>query len=261
MPRYVGIVALRDHAAFDPFGWSVACEGRKAPQVREDVRRMVEWASQTWAMYFPADRGYEVVVESPAGPSNGVQLAVRRGDFRAQVAVESILDPGRRSPGSLAVRMFGRAVSGALAEADRAGIKMLQRCRVLGVGVGLAAFVALCWMNIGVRNPAYFLGGLLLVVAGLMSTMMFGTLGGWLGDRLGERRTARARAVIGADAQLQDDLRRWRALVRQLAAQRASVAGQLGASTPFRALPPGRTHAPAVRSRSAIDVARLSCST
>jgi len=116
-------------------------------------------------------------------------------------------------------------------------------------------------MNIGVRNPAYFLGGLLLVVAGLMSTMMFGTLGGWLGDRLGERRTARARAVIGGDAQLQDDLRRWRALVRQLAAQRASVAGQLGASTPFRALPPGRTHAPAVRSRSAIDAARLSCST
>lgn len=257
-PRYVEIVALRDHGAFDPFGWSVACEGRKAPQVREDVRRMVEWASQTWAMYFPADRGYEVSVDSPAGPSNGVQLTVRRGDFRAQVAVESILDPGRRSPGALAVRMFGRAASGALAAADLAGNKLVGRCRALGVGLGVAVFAALCWANIGVRNPAYFLGGLLLVVAGLMCTILFGTLGGWIGDRLGERRHTHARSVIRRDAELDSDLRRWRALVRQLAAQRAAVAGQLGASTPFRSLPAARSKH--VRARSAVEVARLTCS-
>jgi hypothetical protein len=233
-------VALRDHGAFDPFGWSVACAGRKPPQVREEVRRVVEWAAQTWAMYFPAERGYVVSVESPAGPSHGVQLTVRRGDFRAQVAVENILDPGRRAGGALAVRMFGRAVSDALAEADRVGALAVQRGRVFGVGTGLGIFVALCWFCIGVHNPAYFLGGLLLVVAGLMCTMAFGTIGAWFGERVAERGNTRARAEIGGDAGLQDDLRRWRALVRQLAAQRAAIAGQLSASTPFRALPAAR---------------------
>lgn len=210
---------------------------------------MVEWTAQTWAMYFPSERGYEVSIASPAGPSHGVQLAVRRGDFRAQVAVENILDPGRRSPGALAVRMFGRALSGALADADRTGERTVQRYRVVGVGLGLGVFVALCWANIGVRNPAYFLGGLLLVVAGLMCTMALGTIGAWFGERLGERRRAQARAEIGGDGELQDDLRRWRALVRQLAAQRAAIAGQLGASTPFRALPAARSGSVAVRSR------------
>lgn len=238
--RYVEDVALRDHGAFDPFGWSVACAGRKPPQVREEVRRVVEWAAQTWAMYFPAERGYVVSVDSPAGPSNGVQLSVTRGDFRAQVAVESILDPARRQSGALAVRMFGRAASDALAEAERAGAVAVQRGRVMGVGTGLGIFAVLCWFCIGVHNPAYFLGGLLLVVAGLMCTMAFGTMGAWFGERIADRGNSRARAEIGTDDKLQDDLRRWRALVRQLAAQRAAIAGQLSASTPFRALPAGR---------------------
>lgn len=219
---------------------------------------MVEWAAQTWALYFPAEQGYVVSVESPAGPSNGVQLAVRRGDFRAQVAVENILAPGRRAPGVLAVRMFGRAVSDALAQAERAGSRAAQRCRNAGVGLGLGVFVTLCWVCIGVHNPAYFLGGLLLVVAGLMCTMAFGTLGAWFGDRLGERRSARARAEIGSDGALQDDLRRWRALVRQLAGQRAAIAGELGTSTPFRALPVGRAGTTG-RSR-AVEGTRLPCS-
>lgn len=201
---------------------------------------MVEWAAQTWALYFPAERGYVVSVDSPAGPSNGVQLVVRRGDFRAQVAVENILDPGRRADGALAVRMFGRAVSGALAEAEKAGAAAIQRGRVLGLTTGATVFVALCWFCIGVHNPAYVLGGLLLVVAGLMCMMAFGTIGAWLGEVAAERVNARARADIGGDGGLQDDLRRWRALVRQLGAQRAAIAGQLSASTPFRALPAAR---------------------
>lgn len=202
---------------------------------------MVEWAAQTWAMYFPAERGYVVSVDSPAGPSHGVQLSVSRGDFRAQVAVENILDPGRRAGGALAVRMFGRAISGALAEAERGGAVAVQRGRVLGVGTGLAIFVAMCWVCIGVYNPAYFLGGLFLVVAGLMCTMAFGTIGAWFGERVAERGSSRARTEIGTDDKLQDDLRRWRALVRQLAAQRSAIAGQLSASTPFRALPASRS--------------------
>ena len=222
---------------------------------------MVEWAAQTWAMYFPAERGYVVSVESPAGPSNGVQLSVSRGDFRAQVAVENILDPGRRVPGALVVRMFGRALSSAVAEAEHTSACVAQRGRMLGVSLGLAAFVGLCSFCIGVHNPAFFLGGLMLVVAGLMCTMMFGTVGAWLGERLGARRCERARTELGADSNLQDDLRRWRALVRQLASQRAAIAGQLGPSTPFRTLPsardPGNT---TTRGRESIAAVRESCS-
>lgn len=237
--RYGDVVALRDHGAFDPFGWSVACIGRKPVQVREEVRRVVEWGSHMWSLYFPSDRGYCVTVESPAGPSNGVQLSVRRGDFHARVAVENILDPGRRSPGALAVRMFGRAVSGAVAQAELEGSVAVGRARNVGLGIGLTVFAGLCWVCIGVRNPEYFLGGLLLVVAGLMSTMAFSTLGAYLGERVSERRSVRARKVAADDEALQDDLRRWRALVRQLSSQRGAIAGVLSATTPFRALPAG----------------------
>ena len=258
-PRYVEDVALRDDGAFDPFGWSVACVGRKPAQVREEVRRVVEWAAHTWAMYFPTERGYVVTVESPAGPSNGVQLAVRRGDFRAQVAVENILDPARRAPDGLAVRMFGRAVSVALVHAEQAGARSVARGRSGGTAVGVGVFVALCWFCIGVHNPAYFLGGLLLVVAGLMCTMFFGTMGAWLGERAAERGSLRAKGEIRVDAQLQDDLRRWRALVRQLASQRAAIAGQLGSSTPFRALPVGRSRdADRPREAALVDPPQLS---
>lgn len=230
-------MAFRDHGAFDPFGWSVVCSGRKPPQVREEVRRVVEWGSQMWSLYFPDDRGYRVTVESPAGPSHGVQLSVRRGDFHAQVAVENILDPSRRSHGALAVRMFGRAASGAVAQAEQAGAVAVRRARNVGVAVGLVVFGALCWACIGVRNPEYFLGGLLLVVAGLMCTMAFGTLGAFLGERVSERRSLRARTIAADDDALQDDLRRWRALVRQMSSQRAALTSVLSASTPFRSMP------------------------
>jgi hypothetical protein len=230
-------VAFRDPGSFDPFGWSVACRGRQPAAVREEVRRVVEWGSQIWSLYFPADRGYDVTVESPAGPSHGVQLAVRRGDFRAQVVIENIGDPARRSTSDLAVRMFGRAVSLEVANAEQGGSAAVRRARNVGFGIGFALFGALCWACVGVHNPEYFLGGLLLVVAGLMCTMTCATLGAFLGERVSERRSLHARTVAADNEALQDDLRRWRALVRQLSSQRGAIASVLSATTPFRSLP------------------------
>jgi hypothetical protein len=240
-PRYVGDVPLRDHGAFDPFGWSVGCAGLKPAQVREEMRRMVEWAAETWALYFPSERGYEVAVESPAGPSNGVQLAVRRGDFRANVALECILDPGRKAPGALAIRMFGRAGSSAVVAAERASNRLTQRGRSVGIGMGLGSFASLAWLALGTTHAgALVITGLLIVVAGLMSTTALATAGAWIGERIGESGRERARALSSGDPRLHDDLRRWRALVRQLATQRSVLASQLG-RTPFRSLPTGRT--------------------
>jgi hypothetical protein len=200
---------------------------------------MVEWAAETWALYFPRERGYEIAVESPAGPSNGVQLAVRRGDFRANVALECILDPGRKAPGTLAIRMFGRAASDAVVAAERASNRLVQRGRSVGIGMGLGSFASLGWLALGTHAGALVITGLLIVVAGLMSTTALATAGAWIGERIGDSGRERARALSAGDPRLHDDLRRWRALVRQLSTQRSVLASQLG-RTPFRSLPSTR---------------------
>ena len=237
--RYVDDVDLREASGFDPFGWSVPCTGLKPAQVRDEVRGLVEWAAQTWAMYFPRERGYTVEIDSPAGPSNGARLTVRRGDFRAQIAIENILDPQRRAPGALAVRTSGRASSGALIEAEAASALAMQRGRALGVGGGVGVFALVCWMCLGAANPGFLLAALGLVVVALFSTTTLGGLGAYFGERIGESARARARCVIGSDPLLKDDLRRWRALVRELATRRAAIAGRAigDGRTPFRALP------------------------
>lgn len=228
-------MAFRDHGGFEPFGWSVACAGLKPPQIRDEMRRMVEWAAENWAQYFPVERGYQVEIESPAGPSHGVQLAVRRGDFRGSVALECILDPARKSPGALLIRMFGRATSEAVVAADRTSAQLVQRGRNLGIGMGLGSFASMGWLALGAHGPALVITGLLIVVAGLMSTTALATGGAWLGERVGERGRERARAVSLGDPRLHDDLRRWRGMVRQLSTQRTVLAGQLG-RTPFRSM-------------------------
>jgi hypothetical protein len=242
-------MALRDHNGFDPFGWSVACSGLKPGQVREEVRRLVDWAAERWTSYFPHNQGYALVIESPAGPSNGVVLSVSRGDFRAQVAIENILDPARKAPGALAVRMFGRANSDALTEAERSREIVVQRCRTVGVGLGLGVFALLCWVSIGVRNPAFYLAGLLMVVAALMSTTVLGGAGAWIGEAIAEHGRARARAAAEANARLQDDLRRWRALVRLFAQQRHAIGG-VEPGVPFRALPAARSEPLAIPAKT-----------
>jgi hypothetical protein len=228
-------VAFRDHGGFDPFGWSVGCAGLKPAQVRDEMRRMVEWAAENWALYFPSASGYEVEIESPAGPSHGVRLAVRRGDFRAKVALECILDPARKIPGALMIRTFGRATSDAVVAADRTGAQLIQRGRSVGIGMGLGSFASLGWLAVGAHGPALVITALLIVVAGLMSTITLATGGAWVGERIGERGRERARALSSGDPRLRDDVRRWRALVRQLATQRSVLAGQLG-RTPFRSM-------------------------
>ncbi len=200
---------------------------------------MGEWAAETWAMYFPHARGYEVAIDSPAGPSNGVQLAVRRGDFRATVALECILDPGRKTPGALTIRMFGRATSEAVVAAERATARLCQRGRSVGLGMGLGSFGSLGWLALGTHAGALAITALLVVVGGLMSTIALATAGAWLGERIGESGRTRAHALSSGDPRLHDDLRRWRSLVRQLATQRSVLASQLG-RTPFRSLPTGR---------------------
>src|SRR5688572_5851262 len=141
-------MSMRRAHGFDPFGWSVACAGLRPPQVREQVKRVIEETTALWASYFPRERGYEVVAEAPGGVSNGVRLTVRRGDFRAQVAVENLFDPGRLAVGERppAVRMFGRAESDTLALAERAGQGAIARCRAVGIVAGISCFVALCWL-------------------------------------------------------------------------------------------------------------------
>ena len=76
-----------------PFGWAVGCLGRKPGQVRDEVRKNVDWARGIWESSFPADEGYETLVESPAGAGHGVRLSVQRGDFRAAAARPSSPGP------------------------------------------------------------------------------------------------------------------------------------------------------------------------
>jgi hypothetical protein len=242
-------MALRDHHGFDPFGWSVACSGFKPGQVRDEVRRMVDWATERWTSYFPRDQGYACVIESPAGPSNGVVLTVSRGDFRASVAIENILDPARKAPGALAVRMFGRANSDALVEAERSREIVVARCRTVGIGLGFGVFALLCWVSIGVRNPAFYLAGLLMVVAALMSMTALGGIGTWIGEAIAERGQARARAIAEGNPRLQDDLRRWRALVRLFAGQRHAIGGA-EPGVPFRSLPAARSEPLAIPAKT-----------
>ena len=228
---------LDDRHGFAPFGWSVGCGGQKPAAVRDEVRSTVDWATRRFMSYFPSDGGYEVRASSPAGASNGVQLQVRRGDFRATVAIEAILNPNRKSPDERAIRMFGRAGSEALEAAERDGHRLVQRFRTVGVGLGFVLFCAALWLSVGAHSPVYLLGGLLMVVSALLTTTMGASFGAWVGERVADKVRARAREVAAIDPRFQGDLRRWRALSRQLANQRQALTGRVGAA-PFRALLP-----------------------
>jgi hypothetical protein len=231
---------LEDRQGFAPFGWSVGCGGQRPAAVREEVRSTVDWATRRFTSYFPSDAGYEVCAHSPAGASNGVQLQVRRGDFRATVGIEAILDPHRKSPDERAIRMFGRAGSEALEAAERDGHRLVQRFRVAGVGLGVVVFCAALWLSFGAHSPIYVLGGLLMVVSALLTTTLGASFGAWIGERVAEQSRTRARALTAVDPRFQGDLRRWRALSRQLANQRQALTGRIGVA-PFRALPPAET--------------------
>jgi len=193
---------------------------------------MVDRARQTWETHFPASAGYRVEVDSPAGRGHGVKLQVQRGDFRAAVAIENALACSKRSPvGRLQVRMSGRAQSSAVERTEAHANAMASVGRHVGSGLGLLAAVVL---------PAVPLAGMVLlgvvfwIVLALAATLTGGAVGAFIGERLGDRLKGRAQRDATGDRHLQHDLRRWKSLSRQLAAQRRTLAEGMVAGQPFR---------------------------
>lgn len=227
---------LDERGSILPFGWAVACAGRRAAQVEDEVQALVAWSAGTWKRHFPPERGYQVTVESPAGVARGVRLSVSRGDFQACLAIEQAL-PRRDGAVSAtpSVRMFGQAQSVVAQRAHALGERLVQRGRLVGGAVGLGLFGCLAWLMIGVNNPVYMLGGMLLVVALLLAPMAGGALGAWVGERLAAYHRDRARRMLDGNVAIPDDIRRWKAVSRQLSAQRSALAGHRG--QPFRSEP------------------------
>jgi hypothetical protein len=223
---------LDERGGISPFGWAVACPGRRPAQVEDEVHALVAWSASTWKRHFPAERGYQVTVEVPAGFAQGARMSASRGDFEASVSIEHGMprSPGAVSAGS--VRVFGRAQSTVVHRAHALGERLVQRSRVVGGAAGLGMFLSLAWLMIGVNNPIYMLGGMLLVVALLLALMAGGTLGTWVGERLAEAHRDRARRELDRNVAMHDDIRRWKAVSRQLAAQRSALVGHR--RQPFR---------------------------
>lgn len=232
---------LDERGSISPFGWAIACPGRRAGQVADEVQALVAWSEGAWRRHFPPERGYQLTAEPagvpsgvPAGvpseaPAQGVRLQARRGDFAADLTIEL---HAARTP---SVRMFGRAQSILLGQAHALGERLVQRARVVGGAAGLGMFLSLAWLMIGENNPAPMLGGMLLVVALLSALIGGSTLGGWVGERLADHHCDRARRERERDVGVRDDLRRWKAVSRQLTAQRSTLAGHRG--QPFRSEP------------------------
>lgn len=221
---------LDERGSIAPFGWAIACAGRRAGQVEDEVQALVVWSAGAWKRHFPAERGYRVTVESPTGDEQRVRMSVSRGDFVANLAIE----PGHE-PRMPAVRVFGRAQSLVARRAHDLGERLVQRGRIVGGAAGLGLFLALAWLMIGVHNPVYMLGGMLLVVTLLSALMGWVGLGAWVGERLAAHHRDQARRVLDSDAAMHDAIRRWKAVSRQLAAQRMALAGHR--RQPFRSEP------------------------
>lgn len=227
---------LDERGGILPFGWAVACTGRPPGHVEGEVRALVEWSAGTWKRSFPPERGYRVTVEPAVGLTQGVRMRVCRGDFEASLSIEH--DRRRASKvaaASPAVRVFGRAQSVVAGRAHDLGQRLVHRGRIVGGAIGLGTFLALAWLMIGVNNPIYMLGGMLLVVALLLSLMAGGTLGAWVGERIAAYHHHRVRRELDRSPDMRDDIRRWRSVSRQIIAQRSALAGHRG--QPFRTEP------------------------
>lgn len=219
-----------------PFGWSVTCAGRAPLQVRDEVRALADWTERAWEAHFPGERGYTIELQRPsqtgaqAHTGACAQLVATRGDFTAFVSIEHVADhdvdiASRRGPELLRVRMFGRAACGSIMEAEESAMRSVAFGRAIGAAVGLLLFGGLCWLSLGVSDPIFVLGGLLMVVALVTTTFAGATLGAWFGERLGDRRRRRARENAERDPGMHSDLERWKALTRHLLAQRAGFLG------------------------------------
>lgn len=227
---------LDERGGISPFGWAVACAERRPGQVADEVQALVHWSARAWTRHFPPERGYRVTVESPAGGAQGVRMSVSRGDFEASLSIEHGLPRLRGAVSATpSVRMFGKAESIVARRAHDLGERLVQHGRIVGGAAGLGTFLALAWLMIGVNNPIYMLGGMLLVVALLLALMAGGTLGTWVGERLAQAQRDRARRALERNVAMHDDIRRWKAVSRQLSAQRSTLAGHR--RQPFRSEP------------------------
>ena len=244
---------MEKDAVYSPFGWSVGRSGQTRAQVRDEVRSVVERVTDRWATVFPEREGYRVCASSPAGPSNGVRLTVERGNFRASVSVESIRDPSRHAREHQAVRMYGRAEAQALVCAAAASHRSIARLRQVGVAVSTLAFIPFLWLIAGAQSTAYILAGMLCMVAGIATTTLGASLGAYLGECVAAGARRRAIAETSVDTRLKEDLRRWRALSRELSGTRQTLTGSAAAG-PFRALSP---EGPAARRTPSRPLPRL----
>jgi hypothetical protein len=224
------------------FGWAVACP----VAAEEAAARHVEGL---WGSFFPTAAGYAVtrseLVSVPEPRSSrshaqqpGVRLQVRRGDFCGEVEVAATTGPRRPR-----LWLRGYAGSQRLAAVELRAARATERLRLLGSLAGAAALLALC-VELLTHPPGFtvdmmfFLGGLLVAVIMVVGLAIGSNVGAWFGERAAVVGWVRALAVVERDDALREDLRRWRALVKNLAHYRDALAGS-SRRQPFRALSPG----------------------
>lgn len=210
----------RDRHLTVPFGWSVTHPGGTEIELEARVERLRNELEHALERVFEPAAGFQV---NARAQGDGWSATVTREDFRGELTVAvDRTDRGRIR----AVRVFGTGGSvrlpGLTAGADR-----LQRmCRTGGTVFGALVFGLLCWLSIGVYNPAFVLGGLLMAVVMIMTLVGGANIGGWIAERITQRRIKRLELGAVADAAFQGDLKRWRALSRQLGTLRASLTGK-----------------------------------
>lgn len=199
-----------------------------AAAAEDPAERHVE---AVWASFFPAAAGYAV---RRSRLTSGVLLAVRRGDFFGEVEVTASEGP-RRSQ----LWLRGCAGSQRLAAAELRAARVSERLRLLGSMTGASALLVLC-VDLFRHPPGFtvdmmFLLGGLLVAAILVVGLAIGAgVGAWLGEHAASAGQGRALALAQGDEALREDLRRWRALVKNLGHYREALAGS-SRGLPFRA--------------------------
>lgn len=119
--------------------------------------------------------------------------------------------------------------------------------------VSTLAFIPFLWLIAGAQSTAYILAGMLCMVAGIATTTLGASLGAYLGECVAAGARRRAIAETSVDTRLQEDLRRWRALSRELSSTRQALTGAAVAG-PFRAITP---EGPATRRTPSRPLPRL----
>jgi hypothetical protein len=164
-----------------------------------------------------------------AAPRAGI--LVQRGDFEAELVVEI-----RDEAATADVAIWGEAGSRALREARLAAARDVTRWRRVGGALGVLLFAGLGWSAVGVANPMFVLGGLLMAVILLVAVGGCVLSGAWIAERRGRTRVAEAMRAAAMDGELQEALRRFRGFARLAAARRAAAVRD-GRRSPFRREP------------------------